>query len=204
MKSIWLVFVLVVIGASMGYAQDSTRVFKPFKVGIGVGYAVPGGGRGAGGGALVYLEPAYRASDFVQIGLRLESAFFVRGIRGVNGNNDVSGDAAANLSYTLNAQFYFTDKSEVRGFIGGGLGLYTLAAQKFVTVDGGNNTYTSNIGAETAFGFYPRIGVDAGHFNLTLDYNVIPSTSVPGGGTVRNNYLGIRLGLSLGGGQYIK
>ena len=57
------------------------------------------------------------------------------------------------------------------------------------------------VGAETRFGFYPRIGINAGHFTLSLDYNVVPPTDVPDGGEVKNNFLGIRVGASIGGGR---
>src|SRR5262245_54088855 len=102
MKNVGLIFLLMIAGVFTGYGQNEGRVFKPFKVGIGLGYAMPQQSTGASGGALVYLEPAYRASDLVSIGLRLESAFMVRGVQGVNSNNDVTGNATANMSYTLN------------------------------------------------------------------------------------------------------
>lgn len=204
MKKVWCIFLSTIFVSSIAYAQDSgqeysyTREFKPFKVGLGLGYAVPGKGDGAGGGALLYLEPAYRASDEISIGLRLESALIVRGVQGVS-NNDVKGDASSNASYTLNGQYYFSNE-KVRPFIGAGVGLFSLAAVEFNTASS-SDVEADEVGAETVFGFYPRIGIDAGHFNLSIDYNIIPPTDVPGGGEVRNNYLGIRAGFSIGGGR---
>lgn len=180
------------------YDQDYAREFKPFKVGVGIGYAVPSAGEGAGGGFLGYLEPAYRATDQVSVGLRLEGAFMVRGVEGIS-NDEVEGDASSVASYTLNSQYYFNNEN-VRPFVGVGFGLFSLAAAKFETQAGGDPDL-NDIGAETRFGFYPRIGIDAGHFNLTLDYNVIPPTDVPGGGEVKNSHLGIRAGFSIGGGR---
>jgi hypothetical protein len=191
----YLVFFCGLIAVSSAFAQD----LKPFKVGIGLGYATPGNtGAGAGGGALFFIEPAFRASDNVLIGLRLESAVIARGIKGV-GEDDVSGDANSNVSYTLNTQYYFND-NYVRPFIGAGFGLFSLAAVKFNTSEPDNSVDAKEVGAETRFGFYPRIGIDAGHFNFTIDYNFIPKTDVPGIGQVSNNYLGIRAGFSIGGG----
>jgi outer membrane protein W len=181
--------------------SNSTREFRPFKVNVGVGYAVPGKGTGAGGGVLFFVEPAYRAGDQVAIGLRLESAIMVRGVKGVD-DDDVKGDANSNMSYTLNTQYYFT-KNNVRPFIGIGGGLYSLAAMKFNTASN-NDPGANDVGAETVFGFYPRIGLDAGHFNLTLDYNFIPKSKVPGGAQVVNSYLGIRAGIAIGGGRINK
>ena len=121
----------------------------------------------------------------------------VRGVKGVT-NRDVAGDASSVASYTLNTQYYFNN-NEVRPFVGAGVGLFSLAAAKFNTA--ANDPGADDVGAETRFGFYPRLGVDVGHFNLTLDYNIIPPTDVPGGGEVKNNYLGIRAGVSIGGLQ---
>jgi opacity protein-like surface antigen len=180
------------------YDQNYAREFKPFKVGVGIGYAVPGAGEGAGGGFLAYLEPAYRATDQVLVGLRLEGAFTARGVEGVN-NNDVSGDASSIASYSLSTQYYFNNEN-VRPFIGAGVGLFSMTAMEFNTAPG-NDPDAEDLGAETRFGFYPRIGVDAGGFNLTLDYNFIPPTDIPGGGEIKNHYLGIRAGFSIGGAK---
>lgn len=201
MKKSVLTIIVALFAISHGYAQydqDHARQFKPFKVGIGIGYAVPSAGEGAGGGFIGYLEPAYRATDAVSVGLRLEGAFMVRGVEGVN-QQDIEGDATSVASYTLNSQYYFNN-NKVRPFVGAGVGLFSLAAAKFDTKSN-TDPRLDDIGAETRFGFYPRIGVDAGHFNLTLDYNVIPPTDVPGGGEVKNSYLGIRAGVSIGGGM---
>ena len=180
------------------YDQDYTREYKEFRVGVGIGYAAPGAGEGAGGGFLAYLEPAYRATDQVMIGLRLEGAFLVRGVEGIT-NDDVEGDATSVASYTLNTHYYFNNNN-VRPFVGAGIGLYSLAAAKFDTRNN-NDPGLNDIGAETRFGFYPKIGIDARHFTMTLDYNIIPPTDVPGGGEVKNSYFGIRAGISIGGGR---
>jgi hypothetical protein len=88
----------------------------------------------------------------------------------------------------------------VRPFIGAGFGLFSLAAVKFNTASPNNSVDANEVGAETRFGFYPRIGIDAGHFNFSIDYNIVPKTDVPNIGEVDNNYLGIRAGVSIGGG----
>ena len=192
-----LATVLTLSNSQAQYDQDYAREYKSFKVGVGIGYAVPGTGEGAGGGFIGYLEPAYRATDQVLVGLRLEGAFMTRALEGV-ANSDVSGEASSLASFTLNAQYYFNN-NEVRPFVGAGVGLFSMAAVEFNTAAG--TPEADEIGAETRFGFYPRIGIDAGHFNLTLDYNVVPPTDVPGGGEVKNDYLGIRVGVSIGGGK---
>jgi hypothetical protein len=195
MKTLLTILTFILFTSTVSLCQD----FKPFKVGIGLGYAAPATtGAGAGGGALFFIEPAYRASDNVLVGLRLESAIIARGLKGV-GDDDVTGDAKTNVSYTLNGQYYFND-NYVRPFVGAGFGLFSLAAVTFNTASPDNSVSANEVAAETRFGFYPRLGVDAGHFTFTIDYNIVPKTDVPNVGEVQNNYLGIRAGVAIGGG----
>lgn len=191
-----LLIVSVISDATAQYDQDFRRTFKPFRVGVGIGYAVPTMGEGAAGGFLMYLEPGYRATDQVLVGLRLEGAFIARGVEGVS-NKDISGDASSLASYSLNAQYYFNNEN-VRPFIGAGFGFFSMTAVKFNKT--GNTPGTDEVGAETRFGFYPRLGIDVGPFTLSLDYNVVPPTDVPDGGEVKNSFVGIQAGIAIGGG----
>lgn len=186
-----LVLLLVVTGAQ---GQD----FKKFKAGIGIGYGLPSDGEG---GILVYIEPMYRLKDNIAVGLRLESAAFLgQPISGTSYTTSAFGIG----SYTASGQYYF-GSGTFRPFVGAGLGLYSLAA---VSSDiGGSNAQLT--AAASVFGFYPRIGFDLGHFNLLIDYNLIPeqTTTVTSGGfgttttTSNYSYIGVKLGASIGGGK---
>ena len=191
MKKIIYVLALVMLMSSFTFAQD----YKKFKVGVGLGYAMASGD-GSGGGILFALEPAYRLQDNLSVGLRMESAAITRGFSQSTAGATVS--VAAVSSYTLNGQYYF-GTSSFRPFLGAGFGMYSLAA---VSVSVGSISGEA-AAAESKFGFYPRAGFDIGHFNVTLDYNLIPATSVGGtsGAEVKNNYFGIRIGAFFGGGK---
>ena len=206
MKKIMIIFLVPFFTTVFCQAQTKNvkrepHELTPFKVAVGLGYAVPGAGDGAGGGVLFFVEPAYRPVPQVSVGLRLESALMARGIQGIN-DSDVSGEASAAMSYTLNGQYYF-NQNYIRPFVGAGVGLFSLASSKFDT-SSDNNVEAHDVAAETRFGFYPRVGVDVGHLNLTVDYNFVPSTEIPDGGEVKNNYLGVRVGFSIGGGAGAK
>jgi hypothetical protein len=189
MKKITTVLVVILLAAVAVNAQE----FKKFRVGVGGGYAVPGG-EGAKGGVCFYLEPGYRVSDQLIVGLRMESAVIVRGFSEDIGTVDL--DIAGIGSYTVNGQYYFSDEG-FRPFAGFGLGLYSLAAVKF-DVDGGGSGEAA--AAESKFGFYPRLGFDAGHFTMQLEYNLVPATKVDGG-EFKNSYIGIKIGGFFGGGR---
>jgi hypothetical protein len=189
MKKILVVLSLVIVAVSASYAQE----YKKFRVGLGLGYALAGG-NGSSGGVLIALEPSYRIQDNLSLGLRLETALLTRGFSQAVPST-VSIDVAAIGSYTVNGQYYFGEGA-FRPFLGAGLGLYSLAAIK-ATQDGINSDVAVS---ESKFGFYPRAGFDYGHFNVSIDYNLVPATTITGG-EFTNNYFGIRIGAYFGGGK---
>lgn len=179
---------LLCLFAACAYST-SAQEFKKFSVGLGLGYAKPGG-EGAGGGILVALEPAYRVNDALQVGLRLETAIVARGLSESTADFDAS--AAGINSYTINGKYYFSNNS-FRPFVGAGVGLYSLAAISFGTAEAKS---------ESKIGFYPRLGFDLGHFNITLDYNIVSPSKFEGSNVeTKNSYFGIRLGGFFGGGK---
>lgn len=190
-----MLFALCLLFAVGANAQE----FKKFKVGLGGGYAIPGG-NGAKAGVLFYLEPAYRIQDNLQVGLRMEWAVIARGYSEDIGSADF--DVSALGSYTLNGQYYFNNNS-FRPFVGAGFGMYSIKAAK-LDVSDANDPDAGDLGLsdETKFGFYPRVGFDAGHFTLSIDYNLVGATEIEGAdGKIKNSYIGIRLGGFFGGGR---
>lgn len=170
----------------------NAQEFKPFKLGLGLGYTVPSDG---GGGILFDVEPAYRLSDEIAIGLRIEGAAFARVV------GDSEGEVSTNSSYTLNGQYYLSNNT-FRPYIGLGVGIYSIAAVSF-------SSTTAEFGDESKIGFYPRVGFDLGHFNVNIDYNIIGATEetfdLGSGNTIetdiKNSYLGIRVGAFIFGGR---
>jgi outer membrane protein W len=182
MKKLSIVLFLAVVAASSSYAQD----LKPFRFGIGTGYALAFG-TGASGGVILGFEPSYRVKDNLSIGLRAEFALVVKGV--VTGN---SGTVATLGSWTLNGQYYIGDKTEgFRPFVGAGLGIYNGAAVT-VTTTTGQGTFTATAPSTSDIGFYPRVGFDISHFTLNLDYNIVGNNG---------SYLGVRAAVQIGGGK---
>ena len=157
----------------------NAQVYDKFKLGLGAGFAY---GKSKTysyqhGGFLLTLEPAYRLSDNLAIGLRLEAtALYTSDIYSLQGY----------VSTTINGQYYL-NTDPVRLFIGAGLGIYAYN--------------------ETAFGFYPRFGFDYGHFTIALEYNFIPVGSsrynylTNSYITSSTYYLGVRIGGFIFGGK---
>jgi outer membrane protein W len=185
MKKISTVLMLIAFTAAAAVAQE----YKAFRVGLGLGYA-NASGKGAKGGVLWTLEPGYRVNDQILANLRIEGAVIGRGYAD---ETSASVDVAALGSYTLNGQYYFNNNS-LRPFVGVGFGMYSLAAVSVTASQSGGSA--GAVAAANKIGFYPRVGFDAGHFTLNLDYNIVPETN-----GIKNSYLGIRIGGFFGGGK---
>jgi outer membrane protein W len=196
--------ILFFIGFLLVTAANAQEL-KKFRVGVGGGYAMPGG-TGAKGGVLFYLEPGYRINDNLLVNLRMEFAAMARGTAKDYGSGDF--DISTSGSYTVNAQYYLKPEG-FRPFVGAGFGFYSIKAAK-VSDAGYSGTFGKD---ESKIGFYPRVGFDAGHFQLSLDYNLVAKSSVDvqtfddQGNIVtesvdfKNSYLGIRFGVTIGGGK---
>jgi outer membrane protein W len=191
MKKISTVLCLVIM---MSAVAVQAQEYKKFRVGVGAGYAMPSG-KGAKGGVLFYAEPGYRINDQIIANLRMEFAAMARGFSEDVGSAEF--DVSTSGSYTLNGQYYFSNAS-FRPFVGVGFGMYSIKAAGFSS--GGSSVVVGS--DESKFGFYPRIGFDAGHFTLSLDYNLVGATKVEGlDGEFKNSYIGIRFGGFFGGGK---
>lgn len=183
---------LSVLGVMLFVGVSTAQEYKPFKLGLGLGYAIPGG-EGAGGGILIYGEPSYRVNDAIAVGLRLEAALIIRGLS--ESFDGYSADIAGITSYTVNGQYYLKQDG-FRPLVGLGLGMYSLSAVEF--------DETVSAAKESKFGFYPRVGFDAGHFNFLIEYNLIPATKTDIFGEdikIKNSYVSIKAGVSIFGGK---
>ena len=195
MKKITSVLCFLLLAAVAVNAQE----YKKFRVGTGLGYA-KASGEGASGGVLWALEPGYRVNDQILANLRIEGAAIIRGTADAT---SASLDIAGISSYTVNGQYYLMNGG-FRPFVGVGIGMFSIAK---ASIDAGSSTSVAE-SAGTKFGFYPRLGFDAGHFTLNLDYNIVGNTKavVTDGSTVsstefKNSYIGIRIGGYFGGGR---
>ena len=185
MRKLTLVLALF---SSCCIAGAQSTAFKPFKVDLAFGYAIPGGS-GSKGGIIAAVEPKYSINDNITLGLRFEAAATARASVDDNGQK-VVGDVKASGSYLVTGDYFF-NTNKFRPFAGLGTGLFSLASANFDTDNG-----TGEVNAGTKFGFAPRVGFELGHFRTAIEYNIIGKT-----GSINNNYLGIKLGFFIGGGR---
>jgi len=191
--------VLLALFVLAGFSA-SAQAYKPFKVNVSVGFAKPLNA-GVSGGVLFAVEPKYGLSDNFDLGLRVEVASVARGIK-YNGNT-TTGDVGAFASYLLTGNYLF-GKGNVRPFLGVGVGLYSVASGGTVTVVDGQTPQNVNLVSDTKFGGMIRGGIKAGHFVAAVEYNAAPTTDNTLANTTitsENAYLGIKVGVDIGGGR---
>ena len=190
---------LALIGITCAKAQTPTGAYKPFKVDIAFGGAIPSGS-GSKGGVLFAIEPKYAVMDQLSVGLRIEGAITARGFVDNEGYT-ASAKVAASSSYLATGDYYFSNNT-FRPFAGAGVGIFQLASASF-------DQSTESIGASSKFGGMVRAGFEIGHFRMGLEYNLIgKSTETVQDGTPnppsissKNSYLGIKIGFFIGGGK---
>ena len=186
------VSLFIIQSASAQLRFETQHHFKPFEVLLDAGYARPAG-KGAKAGVLLALEPRFNALDRITVGLRMEATAMARGYAGVSGTNpNANGEAGVGISFVPTAEYYFANRT-VRPFIGGGAGIYNFLSIEADSQNGGS----FSIPASTKFGGMARAGIEVWHFRAAVEYNFVAKT-----GDINNNYLGIKIGFILGGGQY--
>ena len=171
------------------FANAQSTAFKPFKVDIATGYAVPSG-KGSKGGVVFAIEPKYAINDNITLGLRMEAAVTARGYVSADGQ-EFSGDVKASGSYLATGDYYF-NTNKFRPFAGLGVGIFSLASASVDMIDEEEAVVESG----SKFGAAPRVGFEFGHFRTAVEYNLVGKT-----GKINNNYLSLKLGFFIGGGR---
>jgi outer membrane protein X len=179
---------------------DDEGTFKKFKVDVSAGYALPIGGTGSKGGVLFVVEPKYAIMDQLSIGLRLEGAVTVAGADFSTGTANSTASAKASSSYLLTGDYY-VNNSDLRPFVGAGVGLFKTAG---VALSSTNPNYATG----SKFGGMIRAGVEYKHARFGVEYNMVGKSDVaayPAGSnngySIKNSYVGIKLGVCIGGGR---
>lgn len=199
-KSTFLAAILLLAIHSKSFSQSEGSDYKPFKVDLSIGYAVPtGGGTGGKGGLLFAVEPKYAIKNEITVGLRMEGAIMISGITS-DGTFTDAGTAKASSSYLATGDYYFGEPGGFRPFGGIGLGIFKTAG---VSVSETN----PNVATGSKFGGMLRAGFEYRHARVGIEYNLIGKSTVapstPGGTdgyTIKNGYLGVKFGVLIGGG----
>jgi hypothetical protein len=198
MRKIALPALLVFLSFSLSaqdYEEFTPKENKPFRVDVFGGLAMPAGNL-LGGGVLLGIEPKYAITPAINTGLRLEGVGLVRSFYRLTLNQQkIQADLTLMGSALVTGDYYFHNTSNIRYFAGLGAGAYWYGAASFE-----GNTNTDIDPAETKagvrVGMMPRIGIEGYHMRVAAEYNFVGKA-----GRTRNSYLGLKLGIYLGGGK---
>ncbi len=196
MKTI-LLSIAILLGISFNaQAQEEGK----FRVGLDLGVAIPSGGIGFLGD----LELKYNLEDNMNIGFRFGTAIIAKALKLENGNEFESADFSANTSYMATYDYYFGLVGSFHPFVGGGLGLFTLAS---VAGKDGEEFDKGKLDTNSKFGGFLRGGFEASKFRMTVEYDFIGESTLQDAfgnkvGTIKNNYLGVTVGFYVGGGKW--
>jgi len=172
---------LLVMAAGAFTAKSQSSAYHAFKVDVGFGYAIPSAsGSSTKAGVTFTIQPHYRVSDDLAVGLRLEGA----ALAFQTGSSSDDTKVAVLASYCATGEYYLMD-SGIRPFVGVGAGFFT---QSSININ--NSSYA--VPSATKFGFFPEVGIEAGHFRLSADYDILPDKA---------GYLAFKIGFFLGGGR---
>ena len=183
MKKIFIISLAISITT---FSQAQSTIFKPFKVDTGIEFVIPTSNE-AGSGMGFYISPIYNASDRLSIGPRFGFSYAGYGTLNVGiGTVEIEG---TNMFSFLMVGDYYLSTERVRPFVGLGLGMFRRSEASIRT---GIGVVDISREAKSNFGAKPRIGLNVGHFKMTVDYNFT--------GDQIYDYLGFTLGFDIGGG----
>lgn len=201
MKNFLAIFILSSSIYLSAKGQDAVHL-KPFKVDLSIGYAIPGG-EGVKGGIILAVEPKYAVIPNLAVGLRMEGAIIAKFSGYDQDGNAMDTKVKAAGSYLATGDYYFTNNYALRPFAGAGAGIFSIAAMEV-------NSSSGKVSGGSEFGGMVRAGIEAGHFRIGVEYNIVPKTTFEGydsngnyqtGLTSSNSYLGIKIGACIGGGK---
>ena len=179
---------LVVIGC-LFFATMSVNAqtqFKPFRVDLGLGVAIPQDGIGF----VFNVEPKYAVIPQLSVGLKIEADAIVKDLVIDKSGDIAEGTGQGVFSILAVADYHLMQKS-FRPFVGGGFGIYSIAAGDMDT------SSTSDIEGKTNFGAMLRAGFDVSHFRLALAYNFAGKDNLNN----KADFFSITVGAYFGGGR---
>lgn len=175
-------------GQGLYSSPSSQRIFKSFKVDVGLNLTFPANTDLTAGGGF-FVEPKYGVNDHVHVGLNLgtniigEGKFLFQNTEAVT-----KAQAIGNVSFT--GDYVFTLEN-VRPTIGIAAGMYRRSDYELIDKDDGSLLIRH--GTHVNFGVAPRMGLVAGKFRMDATFHFT--------GKKITDFISIGLGIQFGGGR---
>lgn len=188
----------------------SSKIEKPFKVNLGVGYASPVDKSGVNSfvkpGLVYSLEPQYELSRNLEVGVRLEQAFIKRS-EALDGDIYKDSKVKSMISAVATVNYVLPLKSGFRPYVGVGIGgYYTGESLQTNQVSGTSSVVSYPLPAAVNLGGLGRVGVKYGILYVEGTYNLVSDLSVTNAAnrltlTAKNSYFSVKAGLTIGGSR---
>jgi hypothetical protein len=193
MKKLLLVFISFLTIISLN-AQEQGK----FRGGFNLGAGLPS----KGGGLTGDVDFRYNIKDNINIGVKFGFGILVRD---VTDNSSIASIA----SHSMVISDYYFNKSGATmfsPFLGGGVGSYTVLNMITYSNSSPSSTNSDPSSSRTIAGLI-RGGFEFGHFRMSLEYYLVPSTSLYDTnnnlvGKSQNSFLNATLGFYIGGGHW--
>jgi len=166
------------------YVKAQTE-YQPFRVDVSSGFNFALVDQGVGIGYII-IEPKYSVIRSLNVGIKFEGNL-------IEGKKKYSINHLMN-SYLATADYYFRHSSDLRYFVGAGLGIYHIDASSDLGPQPDNTTTN---GIKNNFGAMLRVGFDNNHFRIALAYNYAGKDVA----RYDASYLSFSLGGYFGGGK---
>ena len=137
-------------------------------------------------GGVISIEPKYCFSDKITAGIKLESAGAYGSISSTG--PIISGPINSVISYLVTSEYCFGNygrQRRTRPFFGVGFGIYNAVFE----AENAKRSYDKT-------GISPRVGVEIKHLRLSVEQNVILSSS-----PYDFNFYTLKLGVAIGKGK---
>ena len=187
----WGILLSMTMGAFSAVAQgggETRRIFKPFKVDVGINLTFPANTDLTVGGGF-FVEPRYGVNDHIHVGLNLGSNIIGEG-KSLFQNTEAVTRAQAIGNISLTGDYVFSLEN-VRPYIGMAAGMYRRS--DYEIIDQRSGTIINNQGSHVNFGVAPRMGIVAGKFRMDATFHFT--------GKGITDFISIGLGIQFGGGR---
>jgi len=185
MKKIILLIVVCISLIQITYAQDTTSIYKKFRVDLMLGgaFSVKGYNQYTEAyGGIFSVEPRYNLNDKFSIGLRY---VFSEVFNNPDNHQDVRTDSH---SFLANATYTAGISRTVRLYTGAGVGVSSSTEKVPVFI-----LNSKTVATKTEVAFMPRAGVQIWRFTTDIFYNYT--------GDNNTNFAGMAFGFYFGGGK---
>lgn len=188
----------------------SSKIEKPFKVNLGVGFAAPVDKAGTNSfvkpGFVYSVEPQYELSRNLEVGVRVEQAF-IRRSEALDGDIYKDTKVKSMLSAVATANYVVKIAGDIRPYVGVGIGgYYTAESPQTNQIQGSSSVVSYPLPAAVNLGGLGRIGIKYGILNIEGTYNLVSDLSVTNAAnrltlTAKNSYFSVKAGLTIGGSR---